>query len=48
MSASLIVLIPLALVAVVGALCFIGCGYPDFQFDTTYEQTILKTPNVLA
>jgi len=47
-SASLIVFIPLALVAVVGTLCFIGCGYPDFSFGSAYQQKILDTPNVLA
>lgn len=48
MSASLIALIPLVLLGLVGTLCFVGCGYPDFQFGTPYESTILATPNVVA
>jgi hypothetical protein len=36
MSATLVVAVPLALLAIVTLLGFVGCGYPDFQFGPDY------------
>jgi hypothetical protein len=51
MSASLIVLIPLVLVVLVGALCFVGCGFPTsgIPYDGgQYESVIFTTPGLVA
>ena len=51
MSASLIVLVPLLLLGLVTALCFVGC-YHDVTLPVTsfgdYENTIINTPNLVA
>jgi hypothetical protein len=53
MSASLFILIPSALLAVVFLLCFVGCGFDlsgqgVAQYQKYYAETILPTPELLA
>src|ERR1700740_1515184 len=51
MSASLIVLVPLLLLGLVTALCFVGCYHPVTLSVTSfgdYENTIINTPNLVA
>jgi Concanavalin A-like lectin/glucanases superfamily len=37
----------MGLLAVAASLCFVGCSYPNFQFDT-YTQVILGEPSLIA
>ena len=48
MSVSLIVLIPLVLLGVVTALCFVGCKLPTSGLSTPYEQAILGNDFLVA
>jgi Concanavalin A-like lectin/glucanases superfamily len=47
MSTTLLFLVPMGLLAVAASLCFVGCGYPNFQFDT-YTQIILGETSLIA
>ena len=53
MSTSLIVLIPLILLAIVGMLCFVGCAFDSDGtsgplFTTYTGTTILLNPSIIA
>jgi len=47
MSTMLFFLIPLGLLAVIWPLCFVGCGYPTFTFDS-YSDDVLGEQSLLA
>ena len=47
MSTMLFFLIPLGLMAVIWPLCFVGCGYPTFTFDS-YSDDVLGEQSLLA
>ncbi len=47
MSAALFFLLPIGMLAVVWSVCFVGCSYPTFMFDT-YSDLVLGETNLLA
>src|SRR5215472_5385315 len=47
MSATLFFLLPIGMLIVVWSFCFVGCGYPDFMFDS-YSDLVLGETNLLA
>jgi hypothetical protein len=47
MSATLFFLLPIGMLVVVWSVCFVGCSYPTFMFDT-YSDLVLGESNLLA
>jgi len=48
MSIILFFLIPIGMLAVVWALCFVGCTFPTFTFTNPYTQVILAETDLVA
>ena len=48
MSTTLLFLLPVGILTIVWSLCFVGCGYPSFEFSKPYSNGVLADANLVA